>query len=371
MNSSPKSFLKVAAILTAATIGDGIFALPYVFYQSGWLLGLFYLVFLASIVIVVHTVYFETLQRVGEKERLLGLSKLYLGSAGFWTGFVAIVLGLLLTLVAYLILGTHFVQLGFPMLSPSLALAVFWIFMAVPVLWSDARVIEFELLGICLTAFLIILIFATAWPNVTFRGVPAINLKNFFLPFGAILFALAGWTGIEPAYESKKRADGDGIPWRAIALGTTFAAALYVMFISGILGSAPVITPDTISGLGTWSAGKRGLIAFLGLLAVWTVSMPLSREIKNALEKDLGWSKFSSRSIILFFPITLLLLGLNNFLVVVGLVGGLFLSLQYLLMVSVGRRALVLPAWKKFLLDVVAAIFILAAVYEVYYFVIG
>src|SRR5258708_38087716 len=125
MGSHSKNFLKITAILAAATIGDGIFALPYVFYQSGWLLGLFYLTVLASIVIVVHVTYLETLETVGEKERLLGLTRIYLGTAGFWVGFAAIIFGLLLTLVAYLILGAHFINLGFPAIPSWLAILVF------------------------------------------------------------------------------------------------------------------------------------------------------------------------------------------------------------------------------------------------------
>src|SRR5258708_3740553 len=103
------SGLKIAAIVAAATVGDGGFALPFVFYQAGWLVGVAYLVVLSAFVITAHVVYLKTLEKVGEKERLLGLSKIYLGSGGFWIGFFAIVLGLLLTLVAYLILGTQFI----------------------------------------------------------------------------------------------------------------------------------------------------------------------------------------------------------------------------------------------------------------------
>src|SRR5271170_2025604 len=102
MSPSSKNFLKIAAILAAATIGDGIFALPYVFKESGWLLGLFYLALLTAIVVVAHVVYLKTLEQVDEQERLLGLTKKYLGNWGFAAGFFSIVAGLLLSLVAIL-----------------------------------------------------------------------------------------------------------------------------------------------------------------------------------------------------------------------------------------------------------------------------
>jgi hypothetical protein len=98
--------------------------------------------------------------------------------------------------------------------------------------------------------------------------------------------------------------------------------------------------------------------------------MPISREIRNSLERDLGWNKSVSRTVIVFAPLLLVLAGLTNFLVIVGLVGGLFLSTQYLLIVSVGRRVLALSSTRKFFLDLTAAAFVIAAVYEVWTFVI-
>jgi len=365
------------AIVTAATVGDGVFALPFVFQQAGWLLCLAYLAVLGAIVISAHLVYFRTLEKVGEKKRLLGLARRYFGEGGFWIGFAAIVIGLLLTLVAYLILGSEFIRLGFPGAPSWLPLTAFWLFIAAIMLMNDSRVIELEIVGILCTSIVIGLIFFTAFPNAGFDGAPIVNWANAFLPFGAVLFSIAGWTSIEPAYESKKgfrvRA---GVsrqkfsPWIALASGTAFAALLYTMFSAGVLGTASHITPDTISGLGDWPAWKRDIVAALGLLAVATVAMPISREIKNALEKDLKWNKVWSRALIIFFPIVCVLAGLNNFLVVVGIVGGVFLSTQYLLIVSVGRRVLSLSLAQKIALDIVAGVFALAAIYQIVSFIV-
>ena len=360
----------IAALVAAATIGDGVFALPFVFYQAGWLVALFYLLLLAVFVSAAHVVYLETLETIGEKKRLLGLTRQYLGEGGFWIGFAAIVVGLLLTLVAYLILGSQFIRLLAPNVSASIGLLIFWIIMAISVFLDDGHIVELELFGIVCTTAIILLIFATAWPAVTFSGVSAVNWPNAFLPFGAVLFALAGWTSVEPVYESRKRFGQKKDPWKALALGTFFVAALYLLFAAGILGSAPAIAPDTVSGLVGWPIWKRDLLALFGLIAVGTVYLPISREIKNSLEKDLRWSRVISRGLILIVPFALIFLGLTNFLVVVGLVGGLFLSMQYLLIVSVGRRALVLSRGRKIFLDLIAAVFVIGAVYEVWTFVV-
>ncbi len=369
--------MRTAAIVAAATMGDGVFALPFVFAQFGWVTGLAVLAVLAVLVGAAHVVYFETLKAEGERERLLGLAQKYFGKAGFWTGFIAIVLGLLLTLVAYLILGMQFVQLAFPSVSLSAALAVFWLFTILIMFVSDRRIMSLELAGIACTSAIIVFIFVTAWPAVTFGGIPAVNIQGpaaVFVPFSVMLFALAGWTSVEPAYESRKRAGGGqrafrGV-WFPLVLGTFFVAALYVLFAAGIVGSASMITQNTVSGLVNWPLWKKEIVAIFGLLAVATVYMPISREIKNALERDLRWNKWLSRGMIVFVPLGFVALGLNTFLVVVGLVGGLFVSVQYLLIVAVGRRALALSPARKILLDLVSAVFILAAVYELWTLVV-
>jgi hypothetical protein len=267
-------------------------------------------------------------------------------------------------------LGSQFIHLAAPTVPLSGTLVIFWLLISIPIFLSDRGVVELELVGFACTSLIILLIFFTAWPNITFAGVPAINWNNLFLPFGAILFSLAGWTSVEPAYETRKGSQKKFDPWRSIALGTIFAILLYLLFVSGIIGSAPLVTPDTASGLVAWPLWKKDALALLGLLAVATVYLPISREIKNSLEKDLHWPKLASRALIVFLPPALILVGLNNFLIVVGLVGGLFLSMQYLLIVSVGRRVLSLSPAKNFFLDLVAAAFIIAAVYEVWTFIV-
>jgi amino acid permease len=365
-------FFEIAGIVAAATVGDGVFALPYVFYTAGWLLGIFYLAILATFIITAHVIYLKTLDAGDEKKRLLGLAKKYFGMIGFWVGFLAIVIGLLLTLVAYLILGTQFIHLALPMVHLRYAFVVFWLLISIVALMGDKGVRALELFGIGCTSLIIIIIFISAWPNILFSGAPAINWQNIFLPFGAVLFSLSGWTSIEPAFEARKNhgRSKTKAPWRALAFGTVFAALLYAMFASGIIGSTSMITPDTASGLASWPIWKKDLLAALGLIAVATVYLPISREIKNALEKDLHWPKGSSRPLVVLVPPALILLGLNNFLAVVGLVGGAFLSTQYLLIISVGRRALKLGSVQKVLLDIVALVFVIAAVYSIYQFIV-
>ena len=369
--------LTIVAIVAAATIGVGVFAVPYVIQSSGWLVALGYFIAVIAIVSVAHILYLRTLAATDEKERLLGLARNYFGAPGFWIGFVAIVIGLLLGFVAYLVLGTQFLQILFPGISPSLALGIFWVLLAALVWGSEGRIARFEAVGIALVSFAILFIFFTGHPGAPLYGVPLAvpGLASSFLPFGVALFALAGWTGVEPVYELAYRKNGgNGSPmpgtFALFALGTAFAGLLYWLFAAGVIGTVPHVATDTISGIAGWPVWRKDILAAVGLLSVAVVSVPIAREIRGAMEKDLGWNSFVARALIIVLPLAAVLSGFNNFLAIVGLVGGVFISTQYLLIISVGRRTLALTTREKVLLDVVAIAFILAAVYEVWHFVV-
>jgi hypothetical protein len=73
---------------------------------------------------------------------------------------------------------------------------------------------------------------------------------------------------------------------------------------------------------------------------------------------------------IILLPLAVVFSGFNQFAVVLGLAGGCFIALQYLLILLVGRRALALSTVQKLFLDLISVVFVLAAVYEVGTFVV-
>jgi hypothetical protein len=367
--------LTIAAIVAAATIGEGVFAVPYIIQASGWMTTLGYFVALIAVVSVAHVLYLRTLAATDEKERLLGLARRYFGATGFWIGFVAIVIGLLLGFVAYLVLGTQFLQILFPGMASGVALAIFWLLFAILVWGSEGRIAWFEAVGIALVSFAILFIFFSGHPAVFFNTVPFAVSGGFFLPFGVVIFALAGWTSVEPVYElAYRKEDGRKLAVPAafvlFVLGAAFAGLLYWLFAAGVIGTVPHVAADTVSGIAVWPLWRKDVLAAVGLLSVCVVSVPIAREIRGAMEKDLGWNSIVARAAIVLLPLAAVLLGFTDFLTIVGIAGGVFISTQYLLIISVGRRTLALSVREKVLLDIVAIVFVCAAVYEVWHFVV-
>ncbi|MEK9179873.1 MAG: aromatic amino acid transport family protein [Patescibacteria group bacterium] len=376
-------FFREAGVITATTIGAGMFGLPYIFFKSGWMVGIFYLFVLSFIVAGSHILYWRTLARADEKRRLLGMARDFLGKFWYRMGLFSVLAGLILALVIYLILGTSFIRLFWPSAGDGVGLFMFWLVSIAP-LFFERRVVGLELAGIVFMAGIILLIFFSAPQFLPQVSVPAIDFGNFFLPFGVVLFSLAGWTAIEPLFAERKRAqetsdkrqagaEGEGgyFPRKPFFAGTFAAAGLYVLFVVGILGSTAIIAPDAISGLAAWPEWKLGALGVLGIFALWTSYMPIGLEIKNSLTKDLGWKSHWGLALTVFLPPLLVLSGFSNFLKVIGLAGGVFLALQYVLIVLVGKRVLGLSGVEKFFYNLVIAAFLLAAVYEFYYFIVG
>ncbi len=366
--SSGAYFLFGTGLVVATTLGAGVFALPFVFYKAGTILSTLYLLVLALFVGGAHLAYWDVLVHFKEKRRLLGLLKGNISRRWFMVAFLTIIGGLLLTLVIYLILGAQFMLLLFPF-SPRLGFFFFWLIASTPLLWGLRPIAELEFLATLFMVGIVLFVFADAPSSQSFWEVgPVPFLQNFFLPFGPLLFALTGWTAVEPLYEMGKGRLKIGR--RALLLGTILTALLYLLFVQGVFGSAREITENTLSGLTGWPTWKLFAISVLGLFAIWTSYVPIGLEIERALREDLGWDRKASRSIILFIPPALLLVGFNNFLGLLGLVGGLFLSLQYVYILFISEKLLEPSSNKKLFYGVSMILFGLAAIYEVYYFVL-
>ncbi len=327
-----------------------------------------YMVVFSGVLAYAHSLYWRT--RAAEKTdlSLLGLVRKEFGVKTQKVAFLAMVGGLMLTLVIYLILGARFLGLLFPIGSwPAF---IFWIIASLPLLFGIKRFAELENFGTVLKAGIIFIIFFAAVNPGALFSAPSFEAGKAFLPFGATLFALAGWTSIEPVMaEVGSEKFGKRAKW-LLVLGTSISAALYLFFVMSIFGSANSITPDTISGLTGWPGWRLWAILALGIFATWTAYLSISLEAKNSLEKGSGWKDSSALVLVIFGPLFLLWAGLDNLMGAIGLTGGLFLSAQYIFIILLARKKLKLRGFENFTSAFLMLIFLVGAVYEVYYFVV-
>jgi len=370
----------MTGMLAATTVGAGIFALPWVFHNAGWQRATGWLAILTTLVAFAGYSYWRILDAVGERQRLVGLAREQLGRGWGFVTLLGVVGGVIFALVVYLILAQRFLAILFPLRSTA-ALVLFWGLAVLPLTFNLRRFAILENAGTLLKCLLIIFIFfsATNYGAVFESNTPIV--PDFLFPFGAILFALVGWNAVEPMYEFwKGRQIGSGrgqagpSPLRAIVGGTFVIAILYFLFSAGILGSltnGSFLSPDTLSGLVGWPFWKVATLAALGVLALWTAYGINALEAENALRKDLRWNSNVAFAVIALAPLFVVLSGFNNILLAVGFAGGVFIGLQYMTIFTLAERVLRPQPLVKWIMRLAGLIFALAALYEIYSFVVG
>ncbi len=372
--NKPTMILTSLLFVIGTTVGAGIFALPFTIQQSGWVFSSLWACLIVALIVFCHNLYARVLEENNSHERLLVLLKKYYGLALAQLGFIAIIIGLLLTLVIYLILAPQFARLLIPNFPEAIATLLFWIIVSTPLAFRLRRLVGIEIAATVLMVATIVLLVSQAGPiGGVMTKIPLIaETKNVTIPFAPFIFALAGWTAVEPIVELAKRLSHKQIIVRRIlAVGTIASALLYLLFVVAIVSSSAVITTDTISGLAQWGWWQKAVLMIVGLIAIATSYLPIGLEIENSLQKDLKKPRSVSVLLVIFFPLFLVFSGLKDFMIIINLVGAVFLGIQYICILLVAKKALHLKIWEKGVANIIIATCTAFALYQVYLFAIG
>ena len=361
-------FISSLAILAAATIGVGIFSLPFVFEEVGPLTGIAFLVILAVVIATAHALYYEALEKAGRGENIVLLARTYFGKAGTVLGFGCTVIGLLLALVVLLVVGSRFLHIFLPFLSPDISLIIFWIAGSLFLLNKPRSSVALEIIAVSAMAFVVVFLVIAGFVHPALRNIPWGALSPL-AAFGPILFALSGWTAVEPVQGVIGNARTKKSAWKLFFLAAFLIAAIYLLFVSAIFRLSFPVTPDTLSGVAHASSWAVSLLSFFGALAIFAEYFPLGSEAVRSLSSSLAMPLRSARMLIVFLPIAFIMLAGGNFLTIIGITGGIFISIQYLLILAVSRAAKRLQGMKLFLWHFATLVFALALLGEAYYLV--
>lgn len=332
-----KNIILPASLLAGTIIGAGIFALPFVFEKAGIITGLFYLGIFSAGFVFIHLMYADLILKTegGENiHRFPGYAKIYLGNWGFWLAILTTVIGMLFVLTIYLILSVSFINLIKPVnlnISDIYELLFFWLLGSAAIFLGIRRLAFSEFLITGGIIGIILIIFGYGLGHFgKIISVPAFNFQNIFLPYGAVLFSLAGRVAIpavvsyfqkikQPLVEIKK----------PIILGTLLPFPIYLLFVFGIWGLSEVVSQDAISGLvGQIPKEILALIGVFGLISLWSSYIVIGLDVKNSLKFDLKFSKILAGLTVIILPLLLYFFGFQSFLTLVSLIGGIFIALE-------------------------------------------
>jgi len=288
------------------------------FSQSGFFIGVFWLIVLGFILLLVNLYMGEVALRTKTTHQLPGYAEKYLGKRGKILMFITMAFGIYSALLAYLIgEGQSFSILFFGNLDYSIHFAIgFWFIMTLLLSQGLKELKKIELWGVLAIISIIFVIFFRFIPDVNLNNIVQYDLSNFFLPFGVVIFALLGFTSIP---ELRREIKGqEKLLKKAILVGTLIPVVLYIIFsyiFVGTLGKA-------VEQVATISFGN--IIIILGIFTMLTSYFVLSFVLKDIFifdfkKKKLVFYFVSLFPLLLYFGVSFF--NLANFVKVLGIGG--------------------------------------------------
>lgn len=332
------------SFLVSSIIGAGMFALPFAFQQAGLGLAALYLFCFGLIATLVHLIYADVVLRTREtRHQFPGYVRQYLGDTAGTFSNILVYLALLFTLTAYLILSVSFLSIIAPTISPFMALFLFWALSTVVIFTNIRNTALFDTITTSITLLAIGAIFIYWGSSVPFNAAafPPFNATAALLPFGPVLFSLLSFSAIPPlvAYIRK-----ESIPVaylkKVIAIGSLTPAFFYFLFVVSVWGISMSVSPDSVSGLiNSAPASLLLVLSILGLVSLWDSYATVGRDMSKLLEYEWRLSPGTTLALVAAAPPVLYMLGFQNFITVVGAVGGILFGTLGILIVLTWKKA--------------------------------
>ncbi len=318
------------SILTGTIIGGGIFALPYTFFKGGFLLSTILLLVITISICFLHLLYLEIIQQNKKPHRFVGYIQENLGNKFKIIATILIFGSFWASLLIYLILGANFLSHLFR-LNFNTSLILFFSFGSILIYLGLRKISLIQVLGSLFLTGTIVILFLKAIPKINPSFISYdINLKNFFLPYGALLYSLYGRAAI-PEISSlissfKKQKF-------VIIFGTILPAILYFLFILTILTTSKNVFPFPEKNLSE-TFGKNVVFLFnsFGFFSVFTSFLIIGSNLKETFSLDFSLSKNLSFFLTISVPLFFYFLGVNNFIKIIDFCGGVFIAINSILL---------------------------------------
>lgn len=342
---SNKNIFYATSTLVGTIVGVGMFGLPYVASQAGFSVGVFFLLALGGITILVHLLYGEVVLRSREPHRLVGFAKLYLGAGASRIAAFSNVVGFYGAILAYMIVGGSFLHILFGKFSGVSRDEWVFLFYLVGVMFVFFHVRSVAKVEFYLSLFLIgvvLFLFAKSIPFIQANNFSSMSWdpRLFFLPYGVVLFSLAGAAAIP---ELKDILGGKELRHLkpAILMGTAVPLFLYILFmfsVVGVIGSAT--HREAIPGLeGVLGEGVLILGSLFGVVAVFTSLLVIGLNLKEIFWYDYHVPKHAAWFLVVIVPLVLYTAGFKNFIETIGFVGAIMGGIDGILIILIHTAA--------------------------------
>lgn len=371
--------LTALATLIGAIIGLGMFAIPYTALKVGFLVGIGYIVVLGIVMLLIHLMYGEVVERTNGTHGLPGYAEKYFGKRMKRLASLSVIFSVYTALLAYIIVGGKFLALALPNVTdPFIWSLVFWLALSLCV-WRGTRAIGWvELFMSALLIVFVFVLFIWGVGDIRIQNFSLIHFRDLFFPYGVVLFALSGILVIP---EIRALLGSDGAKYKKTILwGSLTPIFVYVIFTVVVVGvSGGDTSQEALLGLVPYlGSGFVRFGALFGIFAVATSYLALGLSLKDTFAYDWRMRSDAAAFLAMLVPILLFIGGAQQFITVLAVSGavlgatiGVIVALLYQRAKKVGERspayALRLP---KVLVGGLICLLGLGGIYEIIYLIL-
>jgi len=348
-----KQYLYALAVFSGTIIGVGLFGLPYVASKAGFVTVLFYFIFVTIILLITQLALGEVCLRTKESHRLPGYAGIYLGKKWKKISVVSNSIGLFGANLAYIIVGGGFLyNLLNPMFGgPEIAYILIFFFSGALITYLGSKTIaKSEFFSLLLFFSVLIFLLIKGFNQVDYSNFLTFDYHYFFMPYGVILFSLAGMSVIPEAREILK--EKGKMLKSVIGVGIFIPIITYLTFIFLVLGiSGGQTTEDALTGLKLVLGNNVIIPGFIfGIITTFTSYLTISLTLKKVFWYDLKFSHFNSWAIATFIPIVLYIVGIKDFIKIVSFTGAVTLGIDvittFLIYLKAKKNSQRIPEYK-------------------------
>lgn len=337
-----KQYLLAIATLIGTIVGAGIFAIPFALSRAGILSGFFYFLTVGAIVLLVSWLYGEIILRTRGHHRLVGYAEKYLGAKGKFLAFFSTIFGFYGSLVVYMILGGKFLHVlfGAALNKEEFFCCLFFFVLGILAIFFGLKMVSItEFLMSLLLVGTVLLLAGKSWPFVQAENFSFFDWRYLFLAYGVIFYSFLGSSALPEMRQILRGQERRFKP--AIFWGIFIPAVLYLIFSLAIVGvSGPQTSEEAIDGLIPFLGGEVvKLGAVFGFLAVFSSFIVLGLNLKKVFQFDLKLNHWLSWFLVAVVPLALFLIGIQNFISVIIVVGVVMGGLEGILLVLIYKKA--------------------------------
>jgi len=330
--------------MAGTVIGAGIFGLPYAVAKVGWGMGLVYLLVLGVLTLVVNLCYGEVVLRTREKCQMSGYAQKYLGRSGKTLITISLTLGIYGGLLAYTIGVGNFLYITLGTIiggSAMLYSLIFWLIASVAIFRGLGSIAWIELTTVGLLICLAAGLGGISLPFINLDNLLTFSAKELFFPFGVFLFALGGASAVPVMREILGRSKDIKSMFKANVWGLLIPILVYAVFITFVLGvSGADTTEQAIGGLAR-VLGPGVLVAgsLFGIIVMTTSFLANGFVLRELYRQDYKLPAWVATLLACGVPLLIFMLGLRDFVTVIGISGGILGGFQGILLVMMYYRA--------------------------------